>query len=32
MDPNYVTSLKQYVARIDEIRGDDYRTFETKKA
>ncbi len=27
MDPNYVTSLKQYVARIDEIRGDDYRSF-----
>ncbi len=27
MDPNYVTSLKQYVNRIDEIRGDDYRTF-----
>ena len=32
MDPNYLTSLKQYVARIDEIRGDDYRTFETQKA
>ena len=35
MDPNYITSLKQYVNRIDEIRGDEYRTFkteETKKA
>ena len=29
MDPNYVTSLKQYVNRIDEIRGDEYRTFKT---
>ena len=28
MDPTYVTSLKQYVARIDEIRGDDYRSFD----
>ncbi len=27
MDKNYVTSLKQYVNRIDEIRGDEYRTF-----
>ncbi len=34
MDPSYVTTLKQYVARIDEIRGDDYRSFskdDTKK-
>ncbi|MBQ3796260.1 MAG: hypothetical protein II842_08235 [Butyrivibrio sp.] len=29
MNPNYVTSLKQYVNRIDEIRGDSYRTFAT---
>ena len=29
MDPNYVTSLKQYVNRLDEIRGDEYRTFKT---
>jgi flagellar basal-body rod modification protein FlgD len=28
MDPTYVTSLKQYVARIDEIRGDEYRSFD----
>lgn len=28
MDPNYVTALKQYVARIDEIRGDEYRSFK----
>ncbi len=28
LNPNYVTTLKQYVARIDEIRGDDYRSFE----
>ena len=28
MDLTYVTSLKQYVARIDEIRGDDYRSFD----
>ena len=28
MNPNYVTALKQYVARIDEIRGDDYRSFK----
>lgn len=26
MDPNYVTSLKQYVNRIDDLRGDSYRT------
>ena len=29
MDPSYITSLKQYVNRIDEIRGDEYRTFKT---
>ncbi len=29
MDPNYITSLKQYVNRIDELRGDSYRTFST---
>ena len=29
MDPNYVTALKQYVNRIDEIRGDEYRSFKT---
>lgn len=28
MNPNYVTALKQYVARIDEIRGDEYRSFK----
>lgn len=27
MDPNYVTSLQQYVNRIDDIRGDVHRTF-----
>ena len=27
MDKNYVTALLQYVNRIDEIRGDDHRTF-----
>ena len=31
MDPNYVTTLKQYVRRIDEIRGDEYRSFNTEK-
>ena len=30
MDPNYITSLKQYVNRLDEIRGDEYRTFKTE--
>jgi flagellar basal-body rod modification protein FlgD len=28
MDPNYVTSLQQYVHRIDDIRGDEHRTFK----
>jgi flagellar basal-body rod modification protein FlgD len=28
MNPNYVTALKQYVNRLDDIRGDDYRTFK----
>lgn len=28
MNPNYVTALKQYVARIDELRGNDYRSFK----
>ena len=28
MNPNYVTALKQYVNRMDDIRGDDYRTFK----
>ena len=27
LDKNYVTALLQYVNRIDEIRGDDHRTF-----
>jgi flagellar basal-body rod modification protein FlgD len=27
LDNNYVTALLQYVNRIDEIRGDDHRTF-----
>ncbi len=31
MDPSYVTSLKQYVNRLDEIRGDEYRTFKTEE-
>ena len=30
MNPNYVTSLLQYVNRIDELRGDNYRTFKTE--
>ena len=34
MDKSYITSLQQYVNRIDEIRGDNYRTLkeDTKKA
>ena len=28
MDPNYVTALKQYVYRIDELRGDEHRSFD----
>ncbi len=28
MDKNYVTSLLQYVNRIDDIRQDDHRTFK----
>ncbi|MBQ6587959.1 MAG: hypothetical protein IJI01_04710 [Butyrivibrio sp.] len=28
MDPNYITALQQYVHRIDDIRGDDHRTFK----
>lgn len=34
MSPNYITSLKQYVNRIDELRGNAYRTFkeDSKKA
>jgi flagellar basal-body rod modification protein FlgD len=28
MNPNYITALKQYVARIDDIRGDEYRSFK----
>ena len=31
MNPNYVTALKQYVARIDEIRGDEYRSFKLEE-
>ncbi len=31
MNPNYLTALKQYVARIDEIRGDDYRSFKIEE-
>ncbi|MBR1669944.1 MAG: hypothetical protein IJ695_04525 [Butyrivibrio sp.] len=30
MDKNYVTSLLQFVNRIDDIREDDHRTLETK--
>ena len=30
MDKNYVTALLQYVNRIDDIRGDDHRTFTEK--
>ena len=30
MNPNYVTSLLQYVNRLDDIRGDDHRTFATE--
>ena len=29
MNPNYVTALLQYVNRIDELRGDEYRTLKT---
>lgn len=28
MDPNYVTTLQQYVHRIDDIRGDEHRSFK----
>ncbi len=31
MNPNYLTALKQYVARIDEIRGNDYRSFKIEE-
>ncbi len=30
MDKNYVTSLLQYVNRLDDIRGDNHRTFTDK--
>ena len=30
MNPNYVTSLLQYVNRLDDLRGDDHRTFVTE--
>ena len=29
MDPNYITSLQQYVNRLDEIRGDENRSVNT---
>ena len=32
MDKNYVTSLLQYVNRIDDIREDDHRTFKKEEA
>ncbi len=28
MDPNHVTALQQYVHRIDDIRGDEHRSFK----
>ncbi|MBO6256336.1 MAG: hypothetical protein J6O49_22265 [Bacteroidaceae bacterium] len=31
MNKNYVTSLLQYVNRIDDIREDDHRTFKTEE-
>lgn len=31
MDSNYVTSLQQYVNRLDEMRGDEYRSLKTEE-
>ncbi|WP_029232089.1 flagellar hook assembly protein FlgD [Butyrivibrio sp. VCB2006] len=28
MDPDYITALQQYVHRIDDIRGDEHRSFK----
>ena len=31
MSNDYVTSLQQYVNRLDEMRGDTYRTLKTEE-
>jgi flagellar basal-body rod modification protein FlgD len=31
MNSDYVTSLQQYVNRLDEMRGDEYRSLKTEE-